>query len=111
MASLDEFGNRTIDRVDLAATGPRSPVPPGIPRVPGAGEFYASPALSRLLRSVPAAELADRYPGHQVGTIGPSALASPDSLIIVVGHTAAELSQTPQAREVRSFETAPRGGP
>ena len=36
-ANLDEFGNLTIDRVDLAATGPRSPVPPGIPRLPGAG--------------------------------------------------------------------------
>src|SRR5205807_1273677 len=47
----------------------------------------------------------------QVGTIGPSALASPNSLVIIIGHTAAELSQTPGAREVRSIETAPQGGP
>jgi hypothetical protein len=51
LASTDQFGNLTIDRVDVAATGARSPVPPGIARLPGPGQFYASPALSRLLRT------------------------------------------------------------
>src|SRR6266542_3944522 len=81
----DYFGSQTIYQVDVAATGPGSPVPPGIPRLPGPGQFYASPALSRLLRSTPANELAARFPGHQIGTIGPSALPSPSSLVIVVG--------------------------
>ena len=69
---------RLIGRVDVAATGPDSPVPPGIPRLPGPGQFYASPALSRLLRTTPAAQLGDRFPGHQVGTIGPAGAARPE---------------------------------
>ena len=87
LLSADYFGSLAIGRVDVAATGPSSPVPPGIPRLPGPGQFYASPALSRLLRSTPAAELGDRFPGHQIGTIGPAALPAPNSLIIVIGHT------------------------
>jgi hypothetical protein len=109
LVTLDQFGSKAIDRVDVAATGPRSPVPPGIPRLPGPGEFYASPALSRLLRATPADELAVRYPGHQIGTIGDAALSSPDSLTIIVGRTVSELSHLPGAGEVRSFETAPQG--
>jgi FtsX-like permease family protein len=108
-ASLDEYRDRSIERVDVAATGPRSPVPPGIPSLPRPGEFYASPALTRLLATTPARLLGARYAGHQVGTIGPAALASPESLVIVIGHSAAELSHVPGAAEVRSFETAPQG--
>ena len=74
-------------------------------RLPGAGEFYASPALNRLLASTPASELRDRYPGHEIGTIGSSALPSPNSLIIVVGHSAAELSHVPGVLEVSSIAT------
>ena len=61
--TADQFGNQTIDRVDVAATGPDSPVPPGIPHLPGPGQFYASPALSKLLRATPADQLGDRFPG------------------------------------------------
>jgi hypothetical protein len=110
-ANLDQYGTSVIERVDVAATGPRSPVPPGIPQLPGPGQFYASPALSRLMLSAPAAQLADRYPGRLVGTIGDNALASPDSLIIIVGHNPAELAQAPSAQQIRSFETAAQGAP
>lgn len=106
LATLDEFRAHAIARVDVAATGPRAPVPPGIPSLPGPGEYYASPALTRLIHAVPAGQLADRYPGRQVGTIGDDALSSPDSLTIIVGHTVDELSRTAGAREVRSIETA-----
>jgi hypothetical protein len=109
--NLDQYGTSVIERVDVAATGPRSPVPPGIPQLPGPGQFYASPALSGLLASSPRAQLADRYPGRQVGTIGDSALASPGSLVIIVGHRPDELSRSPSARQIRSFETAPQGAP
>ena len=100
----DYFGDQLIGRVDVAATGSRSPVPPGIPQLPGPGQFYASPALSRLLRSTPAGQLADRFPGRQIGTIGPSALPAPNSLIIIVGHTASQLSRAPGAEKVTSIE-------
>ena len=99
--------SETIDRVDVAITGPHSPVLPGIAHVPGPGQFYASPALSELLRSTPGAELGDRFPGKQVGTIGPAALPSPNSLIIVVGYTARQLSRAPDAAEVTAIQNGP----
>jgi hypothetical protein len=104
LSSTDQFGNQAIDQVDLAAAGPNAPVPPGIPRLPGPGEFYASPALTRLLNSEPADELRERYAGRQVGTIGPAALPSPNSLIIVIGHTADQLSLAPGAVEVSAIQ-------
>jgi hypothetical protein len=105
--STDEFGNQEIDRVDVVAAGPNAPVPPGIPNLPGPGEYYASPALTALLRSEPANELRDRFPGHQIGTIGAAALPSPNSLIIVIGHTARQLSQAPGAVEVGAIQRTP----
>ncbi|MEU0831178.1 FtsX-like permease family protein [Streptomyces sp. NPDC005969] len=102
----DHFDGKTIGRVDLAATGPNSPVPPGLSRVPGPGEFYASPALSTILHSTPAAELADRYPGHQVGTVGKAALPGPDSLVIVIGHSPDQLAKQHDATRVTSITTA-----
>jgi len=36
-ANMDQYGTSVIERVDVAATGSRSPVPPGIPRLPGPG--------------------------------------------------------------------------
>ncbi len=68
----DTFDSQNIYRFDVAATGTSSPVPPGIPRDPGPGQYYASPALAALLRSTPADQLADRYPGRLAGTIGGS---------------------------------------
>jgi hypothetical protein len=101
----DYFHGARMGRVDVAATGPHPPVPPGIPRLPGPGEFYASPALTRELRATPADQLADRFPGHQVGTIGPAGLPGPDMLIIVVGDTPEHLSRLPDVRRVTRIET------
>jgi FtsX-like permease family len=107
--SGDTFDGQNIDRFDVAATGTSSPVPPGIPRDPGPGQYYASPALAALLRSTPAAELADRYPGRLAGTIGDAALSSPDSLVIIIGHTPAQLAHTPNSVQVTSIATAVPG--
>jgi hypothetical protein len=101
----DTFDGKVIGRIDLAATGAHSPVPPGIAELPGPGEYYASPAMSRLLHATPAAELGDRFPGHQVGIIGDVALPAPDSLFIVIGRTPAELSRTGLADEVTAIAT------
>ncbi|GAA3351842.1 ABC transporter permease [Amorphoplanes nipponensis] len=112
---VDGFDRRTIGRVDLAATGPRSPVPPGLPRLPGPGEYFASPELARLIAATPAAELADRFPGRRLaGTIGPRALPAPDSLVAVVGYAPAELSRRAGVSRVGTIATTaptrcPRG--
>jgi hypothetical protein len=55
---------RRSTAIDVAAAGPNAPIPPGLPHLPGPGEYYASPALTTLLRSEPANELRDRYPGR-----------------------------------------------
>ena len=77
LITADLFDGQAIYRADVAATGPASPVPPGIPRDPGPGQYYISPALGALLRSAPADELADRYPGHQAGLDRPGGPAVP----------------------------------
>ena len=107
----DTFGGQQIDRFDVAATGASSPVPPGIPRDPAPGQYYASPALAALLRSTPADQLADRYPGHLAGTIGDAALPSPDSLVIIIGRTPAQLAHTPDSVPVTSISTTLPGSP
>jgi hypothetical protein len=107
LSGTDQFGNQEIDRVDVAAAGPDAPVPPGIAHLPGPGDYDVSPALMALLKSEPANELRDRYPGHQIGTIGAAALPSPNSLIIVIGHTARQLSQAPGAVEVGAIQRTP----
>jgi hypothetical protein len=105
----DQFGTQTIYRADVAATGPRSPVPPGIVRLPGPGQYFASPALERLMSTTPANELADRFPGHLAGRIAPSALPSPNSLVVVIGERVSQLSQTSGAQQVTSITTTASG--
>ena len=90
--SNDSYQGQTIERLDVAALGPHAPVPPGVPRLPGPGQYYVSPALAALIRSVPADELGERFPGTEAGTIGDSALTGPTELVIYVGYTPAQLS-------------------
>ncbi|SNY45700.1 FtsX-like permease family protein [Paractinoplanes atraurantiacus] len=87
----DYFHGRSIIRIDVAPTGPSGPVPPGMPALPGAGSYYASPALMRLIGATPAAELGARFPGAPAGVIGEDALPGPDALVIVVGLPVAEV--------------------
>ncbi|GHF57468.1 MFS family permease [Amycolatopsis bartoniae] len=76
-----------IVRVDVASTSD-SPIalPAGVPRFPGAGEVLVSPALFERMHALPAAELADRFPGTVVGTLTDDALEYPDQLVALVGH-------------------------
>ena len=109
----DRFDGQLIGRIDVAATGrsgSTSPVPPGIPRLPGPGQYYASPALAALLRSTPADQLAARYPGHLAGIIGDAALPSPNSLVIVIGRTVAQLAHAPGAVRATAIATTPPSG-
>lgn len=98
----DYFHGEQILRVDVAATGAASPVPVGIPEVPAPGEYYASPALQRLLTANPDDQLRDRYPGHDRGTIGDAALTSPDSLLLIAGGTPDTVAKLPHAVQLTS---------
>ncbi|MFD8697844.1 FtsX-like permease family protein [Kitasatospora purpeofusca] len=89
--------------IEVAATGPTSPVPPGLTELPAAGEYYASPALAKLIREKPADQLADRFPGRLVGEIGKAALTSPDSLVLVSGQDRTALAARPGARPITTI--------
>jgi hypothetical protein len=102
------YRGRFIEQLDVAALGPAAPLIPGLPRIPAAGQFFASPALSRLLTTVPAGELADRFPGRQAGQLGDAALSGPDELAIVVGHSPSQLSAVPATVAVSRIATAPQ---
>ncbi|GAA3033536.1 FtsX-like permease family protein [Streptomyces glomeratus] len=99
----DYYDGKSLTEVDVAATGPNSPVPPGLTHLPAPGEYYASPALAKLIRDTPADQLGDRFPGRLTGTIGDAALASPDSLIAVIGRAPAQIKGAPGARAVTSI--------
>ena len=98
----DYFRGQQIVRIDVAATGPDAPTPIGIPTTPGPREYYASPSLQKLLAANPGDQLGDRYPGQDLGTIGPAALTSPDALLVIVGGTPDDVAKLPNAKQLTS---------
>ena len=97
----DYFDGQIIGRVDVAATGPTRRSRPGIPRLPGPGEYYASPALAALLRSDPGRPARRPLPRARWSARSATPRCRrPDSLLIVVGHTAGRAGRTPGAEQV-----------
>ncbi|MCW2892183.1 MAG: hypothetical protein JWO75_1672 [Actinomycetia bacterium] len=105
--SVDFYQDQTINRLDVAALGQHAPVPPGITQLPPAGDYYASPALAALLKTVPADQLGERFPGTMIGTIGQAALSGPGDLAIYIGHTPAQVGNIPGTQWVTSIGSAP----
>ena len=105
--SVDFYQGQTISRLDVAALGPNAPVPPGITKLPPAGDYYASPALAALLATVPADRLGARFPGKLIGTIGQAGLNGAGDLAIYIGHTPAQVSKIPGTQWVTSINSAP----
>lgn len=85
----------------LIPTGPTSPVPAGLPRMPGPNEVVLSPALDALLSSPDGALLRPRFPQRVIGTIGMAGLAGSQDLTFVAG-LAPELA-SPTMRSAYSF--------
>jgi putative ABC transport system permease protein len=109
LRSVDRHADAFITRLDIAATENSTVRIPGLAAAPAEGEFYASPALARLLESTPAAELGDRY-GTLIGTLPFSVLASPDSLVAVAGAAADAVLAVPAGQRVSEFTPNPYGG-
>ncbi|NUP04183.1 MAG: hypothetical protein HOW59_40275, partial [Nonomuraea sp.] len=103
----DYYAGQAIKRLDAAALGSRAPVIPGLSRMPGPGRYVVSPALARLLDTVPREQLADRFPGTRAGLIGPAALSGPDELAVVVGRTPRQAAALTGTRQVDTVATEP----
>ncbi|WP_143765570.1 ABC transporter permease [Catenulispora acidiphila] len=104
--SQDFYQGTELRRLDVAALTADAPTLPGMSTVPAPGQYYVSPALAHLLATVPANELGDRFPGHQVGVIPKAALYSPDELAIVIGHTPDELATRTATEPITAMSTA-----
>jgi hypothetical protein len=109
-AELWNYGNdiyrgKTIERLEVAPLGPNAPVPPGISRLPGPGQYDASPALAALIRSAPRDQLGARFAGQQAGTIGHAALSGPTELVIYEGARPASLTSLPGTMQVDHIAT------
>src|SRR5215469_4622295 len=105
--SDEVFDGQTIERVDVAALGSHAPVLPGISKLPGASQYYASPALAALIRRTPRGELGDRFPGSMIGTIGDKALTGPTELVVYVGDAPSALASLPETIKVNKINSAP----
>ncbi|MCW0212615.1 MAG: hypothetical protein OJJ54_04600 [Pseudonocardia sp.] len=86
----DFAAGRPITQVDLVAPVAGATPPPGLPRMPAPGEVWVSPALAELMGTLPAGDLAARYPGPATGLVGDAGLQSPDELVAVIGRPAGD---------------------
>jgi len=93
---VDSVASRPMDVVDVSTVRPTAP-PPGLPHVPAAGEVWVSPALAELIRTLPPAQLADRFPAPPTGVIDPAGLRDAGELVAVVGHAASVADALPVA--------------
>lgn len=74
---------RRIAGVELAATAPDAPAPPGVGRIPGPGELVVSPELLDLMRTEDSVRA--RFPESVIGVIADAGLPRPKSLIFYAG--------------------------
>jgi hypothetical protein len=74
---------RLITGVELAATAPDAPLPPGVGRVPRPGELVVSPELLDLMRTDDSVRA--RFPESVIGVIADAGLPRPKSLIFYAG--------------------------
>ncbi|MFI9296019.1 ABC transporter permease [Streptomyces gardneri] len=86
----DPYGSQPFHRVFVARTSPGpTKVPPGVDKLPEAGEAIVSPKLVEILAANPRA--AGLVPGRVIGTIAPEGLGDSDDLYAYIGTTPAEL--------------------
>ncbi|WP_329281039.1 FtsX-like permease family protein [Streptomyces sp. NBC_00691] len=95
----DPYGSQPLHRVFVARTGSGpSPLPPGIEKLPVAGEAIVSPKLGEILSTNP--RTAGLVPGRVTGTIAPEGLGDSEDLYAYIGTIPAKLTE---AEELGSF--------
>ncbi|MFI8421877.1 FtsX-like permease family protein [Streptomyces sp. NPDC085479] len=96
---LDPYGSQPLQRTFLARKAPGPvPLPPGIKRLPSAGESIVSPKLHQIMETSPGAK--GLVPGRVIGLIAPEGLGAPDDLYAYIGTTP---DRIPDALPLGSF--------
>ncbi|WP_103349507.1 FtsX-like permease family protein [Amycolatopsis sp. CA-128772] len=85
------IGEDLVKVTAVAATGPGSPVPPGVDRLPAPGELLVSPELAARLASAGGGSLQAQLPGHVAGRISRDGVAGAGDLTAYYGVTAAQI--------------------
>ncbi|HEX5120483.1 MAG TPA: FtsX-like permease family protein [Pseudonocardiaceae bacterium] len=98
-----DYRGRDLSVTYVRPTGPDSPVPPGVTRLPGPGQALVSPALARLLGTPAGALLRPQLPAHIVGEIGQAGLSGPQSLEYVAGFSADQVGPEIPVTDVYGF--------
>ncbi|MGW7538087.1 FtsX-like permease family protein [Amycolatopsis sp. NPDC054798] len=103
-------GEDFLQLTAVAPTGPNSPVPPGLSRLPAPGEVIVSPALAEKLNSAGGASLKARLPGNVVGQIAEPGVSDAADLTAYYGSTAAEIkAEGENASSVYAYGKPPEG--
>ncbi|MFC3451866.1 FtsX-like permease family protein [Amycolatopsis speibonae] len=84
-ATTTDFRGQAIALLHLRPTGPNSPIPPGVDRLPAPGEVFLSPKLDELVTSDTSGLLRPRLPGKPAGLIAAETTLNPNDLIAYVG--------------------------
>ncbi|WP_406630754.1 FtsX-like permease family protein [Amycolatopsis sp. WGS_07] len=84
-------GEDFVKLTAVAPTGPNSPVPPGLDRLPAPGELIVSPALAEKLASKEGESFKARLPGHVTGQIAEPGVSDAADLTAYFGSTAEEI--------------------
>ncbi|MEZ5310336.1 MAG: FtsX-like permease family protein [Microthrixaceae bacterium] len=117
--STEIFKGQKIDVVEITAAGPSVanrdllPVPPGLNRVPDAGQVALSPSLAELIAKTPDDQLGERFGitgGSATATIGEAGLSRPNELVAVIGRSPEQLPLEEQVGESEQVGTSDVGG-
>ncbi|HYI17807.1 MAG TPA: FtsX-like permease family protein [Solirubrobacteraceae bacterium] len=89
-----EFRGEHITGLILEPLGRRPALPPGVARIPAAGEMLVSPALGELLREPSSALLRERLARRSAGTLPRDALHGPRDLVFLASGDAGDQPMT-----------------
>ncbi|MEC3976866.1 FtsX-like permease family protein [Amycolatopsis sp. H20-H5] len=104
-----EFHDHYVNATAVAPTGPTSPVPTGLDRVPAPGELVVSPAVQEILNSPLGTALRARLPGTIVGLISKTGVTDPGDLLVFAGARPDQLTDEKSVTKVYGFGGSSRG--
>ncbi|MFF1610416.1 FtsX-like permease family protein [Amycolatopsis sp. NPDC058278] len=97
-------GDEFVKVTAVAATGPSSPVPPGLSRLPAPGELAVSPELAAKLAGPEGGSLKAQLPGHVVDRISREGVSGAGDLAAFYGVPAAQIeAEGADGRKVYAF--------